>query len=216
MAVCRGQKLDSLATEQARAELVALEPETPIAPHCGLLPEERETEQTLFERQASQIVEAVNLACASNALDPSRPLHVWPSTRFGVRTLIDPTLITDKRVGDLDFIRRAREMILGSAAYSAGERRPQFMQSGIVPDQGTNIALEQRIAVYGSGQGYCISLTARQGGRIWQRSSNRASGSSPIAAGTEWPDAAPILRDAHALAEALRANLMTAPFSMDR
>lgn len=213
IAVCRGKTLNRVETERTRAELVALEPEEPLAPHCGAYPGERNGKMNLFERQASQIVETASLACNGADVDPVRPLHVWPSTRFGVRTLIDPDLKKGGHLSDVDAIRRAPEVTLGPAAYRAGELQPQFMENGIVPNQGANIVVEQRIGKSSSGAGYCISLTATQGDRVWQRRYDRVLGTSPVEARPGWQRASAMLRDAHALAGALRAALVTAPFS---
>jgi hypothetical protein len=215
VAVCRGQQLQDSITERVRADLVALEPEKIVPQHCGPDPIGARKEESPLQQEQHQIVTtAAGGKCDISNLDPNERLKVYNTTRFGVRTFIDTTLAADRSIiAENDFLRRAPESVLGPAAYNAGERQPQFMRNGLVLQKGTNIAIEQRVTK--SGRGYCISLTAIQGRRVWRRGFDRPLALSPVAAQAGWRSAPPILRDAHALARSLREAFITKPFSMN-
>ena len=217
---CNGKPPRAVDVARTRAALVALEPDPPIGARCQPSLEKMRTTPGLFERWASQVRPTDELVCNVPNLTPDQPMHIWPSTRFGAITVVDPRLMTSSAMGHVDFVRRAPEMVIGAAASRGGELYPQFMQTGEISQQGTNIAITQSIGSLPSG-GYCVVLTARQGSRIWRRSVFRSGDSlavldAQVPQDADFPTASPILRDARALMRQLRAALISRRYSLDQ
>jgi hypothetical protein len=217
---CNGKQPRAVDVARTRAELVALEPDPPIGARCQPSLDELRKIPGLFERWASQIRPTNELGCDVSDLTPDRPIHIWPTTRFGAVTLVDPGLMKSGAMGYVDFVRRTPEVIIGVAANSAGELDPQFSETGEISQQGTNIAITQAIGSLPSG-GYCVVLTARQGNQIWRRIVARRGDSlaeldRQVPKDADFPNASPILRDARALMRQLRAALISRRYALDQ
>lgn len=107
-------------------------------------------------------------ACGRELKDNGRQIRVGRRTRVQVRTILHPALANAPGLGMLWYLVRAPEAGIGFAMYRAELVRPNFEELAI-PNDGTNILVVQEFAPNSHGSGYCVRLTARQGGRVWQR-----------------------------------------------
>lgn len=212
VAVCRGKKVDPFESERLRAFLLNLTPETPIPAHCGSTREEQDSPVPSLDPDQQQMRTGIGSGCDAPDVTAGLPMRIEPSTVFGVKSEVDPAL-ADAVSADVHVFRQVSEGVITSAAMDKRERLPQFMRSGEVVQQGANISLFQSVARPKSGRGYCVTLTATQGSKLWRRTIVREAGTlsaSPAEWEAEIP--APYIRDAETLAKAFRAALVGDPF----
>lgn len=107
-------------------------------------------------------------ACGPESSDNGRRIRVGRRTRVYVKTLLHPALANAEGLGRLWYLVRIPEGGIGSAMYRANLVLPNFERAPI-PNDGANLLVLQEFAPNPHGGGYCVRLTARQGGRVWQR-----------------------------------------------
>jgi len=110
--------------------------------------------------------------CALTHARGGRPFRVTPETRIFTRTRIHPAFAT--HVGAHDGFGYRIPAWGIDHAFSEASRIPPRLRETAVPNDGVNILVEQDFALDDTGAPYCVRLTARQGGRVWQRRLVRA------------------------------------------
>ncbi len=151
-----------------RRRYLRQDPEPAIEAGCGEKDWARRAPRPLVSSSDLEPVLSAEAHCVGSNAFPASPLRVDPHTRLQSRTLYG-----------LGLQRRPIPLIGGAAGaiqyrFDRAQRVGPILRDTPVADDGSNILVEQHLARDPSGEGYCISLTARQAGRVWRREIHRS------------------------------------------